>query len=189
MSERFLPPRPYNLGKDLAMARKAALGVEGLERRSLLSGVGDVLTTGEAGETTVGVIASGPGAGNIIPITPFVLSTVSTNKASYKVGQSVRITMDMIDTKTPEVAPPAASGRELITILRGTTAVWEVSREVQTKKADRVEPAGSVQITTVWNGRPNVPRVHKIPPGVYTINITYGDYIGSTTIAIGRKGL
>jgi hypothetical protein len=142
--------------------------------------------TDSPGTGTNGCAAGGPpsqGATNV----PVVSWTVTTNHATYKVGQSVRATLKL--TSGGSLAPtlPTGKGREVITVADGLTTVYRSTRAVRPSKVKGVALSKAQEITAIWNGRPNQPGIHKLKPGTYVIAVTYDNlYELGEEIQIGR---
>ncbi len=88
-------------------------------------------------------------------------------------------------------ARPASSpiqSREQITVLDGTQVISRMTRRIPASALKHLKAGRTVMLTTVWNGRPNQPGIPDLKPGLYTIDFAFGDYGGSTAIALGRKG-
>ena len=65
--------------------------------------------------------------------------------------------------------------------------VSRLTRRIPASSLKQLEAGHSVTLTMVWNGRPNQPLVHALKPGSYAIDVAYGDYGSSTTIALRRQ--
>jgi hypothetical protein len=144
-------------------------------------------TDASNGGVTVGSNTGGQGTSGTI-VLPLVISTVSTDKHSYKVGQSVRISLTIQHGGNAATALPPLKGHEVITITDGSIVIWKASRKVLPAVRHRpISPHQTVTMTVVWNGQANRPGVVGLKPGRYTIHVVDGDYSGTSTIAIGRN--
>ena len=121
-------------------------------------------------------------------VAPSINFTVTTNHANYKVGESVRISLKIPGTGAARPASSLVQLREQITVLDGTQVVSRMTRRIPASTLKHLEAGRTVMLTTIWNGRPNQPGIHGLKPGSYTIDVAYGDYGGSTAIALVRKG-
>jgi hypothetical protein len=142
---------------------------------------GDVLTRSSSGNSSTSGTGDGGSsatAGN---------AAVTTNHADYKVGDRVRIRLKIPGAVSATSTALPVRSRELITILDGTQVVSRVTHRVPSSTFKHLKAGRSVTLTTFWNGRPNQPGIQSVKPGTYTIDAVYGDYRGSTAIAIGRK--
>jgi hypothetical protein len=142
---------------------------------------------GATGLMAIGIVAPETGSSSQVPATPLVSSTASTNRSTYRPGQDVRIIMSINGGSTNQTALPTARRRELITIVRGSTVVWKATRRVPSVALKRAEAGVTAKVSKLWDGRPNQADIRSLKAGEYTIDVTYGDYGGSTTIRIGRK--
>jgi Intracellular proteinase inhibitor len=120
-------------------------------------------------------------------IAPLVNASVVTNQTEYQPGQKVRVTLTIPGSDPANVALPGGKGHEQITVLDGTQVVSRLNRRVPTLTLRHLDEGRTVKLTKIWNGRPNQSGVHELKPGNYTIDVAYGDYAGSSVIAIGRK--
>ncbi len=109
--------------------------------------------------------------------------TLTTNHADYRVGERVSISLKIRAASTAKPAP-----REEITVLDGSRVVYKATRRLAALTLKQFEAGRPVTLTTIWNGRPNQPGIRALKPGYYTIDVRYGDYAGSTDIAIDRLG-
>jgi Intracellular proteinase inhibitor len=184
------------------MARKYTLSFDDLEGRRLLSGptlnpapiqIGDggTVTAIPIGTVTLGPVTgwTGESVGVIFsPITatpiPVVDSMVTTNKAAYRIGQPVRITVTFRNGGTVEAALPSGKVREHITITQGSTVVWDATRPVPLGHIKTIQPGQTITFTKVWDGRPNQPGVHQLEPGTYSVNVEIGGYGSGQTIQL-----
>jgi hypothetical protein len=140
------------------------------------------------GTSPGGGTTTGPGSSTQGPSTPLDVASVSTPKTAYPIGGNVHITFQIDASGATEAGLPAGKGRALITIEKGSTVVWKANRLVRHPRLKTLATGQAIRFTTVWHGRPNQPGIHGLTPGDYTIDVVYGDFSGSTTIALGRKG-
>ena len=68
-----------------------------------------------------------------------------------------------------------------ITVLHGSTVI---ARIPSTAKTHWLKSGKSLQLTALWNGKPNQAGVTRIPPGIYTIEFDEGGYSASGQIRI-----
>ena len=68
-----------------------------------------------------------------------------------------------------------------ITVLNGSTVVARIPVTVKTRM---LKPGKSLQITVLWNGKPNQAGVTQIPAGIYVIEFNEGGYAVSSQIRI-----
>jgi hypothetical protein len=149
---------------------------------------GDGTTTGGDGTTTGGGTTTGPDSSSQGPSTPLDVASVSTPKTAYPIGGNVPITFQISASGATQAGLPAGKGRELITIEKGSTVVWKANRLVHHPRLKALATGQAIRLTTVWHGLPNQHGIHGLTPGDYTIDVVYGDFSGSTTIALRRKG-
>ncbi len=131
------------------------------------------------------------------PTSPLIATTLSTNRRVYRMGQSVQILLTMQEAGTKQkvkghgtTAVSSATKFDRITVMEGSTLVWQSRRGVFTPKVRKVEPRQTIKLSAVWNGRSNQPGVRKLTPGTYTIetNGADGDALSTTiTIEPGRS--
>ena len=142
--------------------------------------------SGTTGDTSTGGTSGTSSPASQGPVTPPAAPAtawVTTDRSAYKVGRHVHITLNI---ESPG-ADQAAGARERITITRGSKVVWKAARRVRLVALHRVEPNGTIGLSTVWNGRPNQLGLHGVRPGAYTIDVVYGDFGGSTSIRIAAR--
>ena len=142
--------------------------------------------TSSSGDTRTSGIGDGgsTSTGQVLPIN----STVTANRADYKVGESVNITLKIPGTGAAKPAAASVQSREQITVLDGTQVVSRTTHRIPIFKLKHLKAGQAVTLTSVWNGRPNQPGIHALKPGSYTIDVAYGEYGGSTAIALVRRG-
>jgi hypothetical protein len=144
-------------------------------------------TTGDTSTGSTSDTSSPASQGTTTPPAASATSWVTTDQATYKVGRQVHITLNIENPGANQAALPARA-RELITIKRGSKVVWKAAHRVRTVPLSRVETNGTIELNTVWNGRPNQPGLHGARPGTYTIDVVYGAYDASTSIKIAARG-
>lgn len=125
------------------------------------------------------------------PAKPLVDATLSTNHRAYRPGQSVRITLTIHEPVTGQKAAShgttAATPNpklDRITVLEGSTVVWQSRPGVFTREARKLRPGRPINLSAVWNGRPNQPGMIKLTPGTYTIKAEGDGDTTNTTITI-----
>ena len=113
-----------------------------------------------------------------------VAITVSTNRSSYRLWQSVRISLKLTNVSTKNVAVIPKRSTENITVLEGSTVVYRSSQTVRSLDAGTLARGQSVTLTTLWPGRANQRGVQKLSPGVYTIRVADDGFVASTAVQI-----
>ncbi len=146
-------------------------------------------TSSTTNDPVTGVGNTNTGSGSTgLPIAPNTVSTVATDKSAYKVGQSVHIAL-VVQKRVPvKGAVPSLRPRELITVMEGSTVIWQATRRIPSVQRNRVSTGESATFTTVWNGKSNQAGIRKLSPGSYSVEITDSEYGGQTSFTIGRKG-
>ena len=145
--------------------------------------------TGDDGSSTTGQgMSGGGGSSSTAPVASLINSTVTANHADFKAGEAVRITLKIHGEKATTATSPQVPSREVVTILDGSRLISRMTRRVPFVKLKHLDAGRSITLTTVWDGRPNQPGAHQLSPGVYTIEVGYAGYRGSTAIDIGRNG-
>ncbi len=99
--------------------------------------------------------------------------TLTTQKASYKSGQAVRMTFKVVNTSGKAVTYNFGSGQRFdVTATNAAgTPVWEwASGKLfsQNLSSLPVAPGKALTYNAVWNGRGT--SGHPLPPGVYTLS-------------------
>ncbi len=113
-----------------------------------------------------------------------VLATLSTDQVRYKLGQSVHISFVLKDVSAKHIAVQPNKNVAQITVLSGSTEVYEASRTVHALAAKTIKPGQTVKLATVWSGKANRPAVKKLSPGTYTIQVEDDGYVASTTLQV-----
>jgi len=72
-----------------------------------------------------------------------------------------------------------------ITVLAGSTEVYQSNRTVRALASGVIKPGQTVKVATLWSGKANRPGVKKLSPGTYTIQVDDDGYLASTTVQIG----
>ncbi len=119
------------------------------------------------------------------PTSSPMLATLSTNRQSYRPGQSVRATLVFQNVSDSSIAVSHNANTDGITVSLGAKMVWRSSRTVPNASIQQmVQPGGSVSWNAVWNGRSNQRGAKHLGPGTYTIQATEGGYSATTTFRI-----
>jgi Intracellular proteinase inhibitor len=114
-----------------------------------------------------------------------MLATLSTNRQSYRPGQSVRATLVIQNVSDSSITVSHNANTDGITVSLGAKMVWRSSRTVPNASIQQmVQPGGSVSWNAVWNGRSNQRGAKHLGPGTYTIQATEGGYSATTTFRI-----
>jgi hypothetical protein len=115
-----------------------------------------------------------------------VTATLLTNHPAYKPGQSIHLSMVLENVSKAKVrlAPDAQS--DGITVLAGSTVVFQSSRIRGVLAARTIKPHHSIKLALAWSGRPNQAGVAKLAPGTYTVLVVEGGYTGTTTVRLER---
>ena len=113
-----------------------------------------------------------------------VVATLSTVQATYKVGQTVRVSLTLKDISASKVAVRQSQHIDKLTVLRGSTVVYESARRFRAFASKTIKPGHALKTTTVWSGEANQLGVKKLTPGIYTIEVDDDGYVASTTVNI-----
>ncbi len=146
-----------------------------------------VVSASSSGNTSTSG-TGGDGSSSTGQVAPLINSTVTTNHADYQVSESVHIRLRITGMGAAKPASASVQSREQITVLDGTQVVFRRTRRIPASTWKHLQAGRTVTLTTAWNGRPNQPGIHGLKPGSYTIDVAYGDYGGSTAIALSRNG-
>jgi hypothetical protein len=111
-----------------------------------------------------------------------VLATLSTGQGRYKLGESVHISLILKDVSAKHIALKPNRNVAQITVLAGSTEVYESSRTLRAIKP--MKPDHTIKLTTLWSGKANQPGVKKLSPGTYTIQVADDGYVASKTVRI-----
>jgi hypothetical protein len=116
--------------------------------------------------------------------TPLVVS-LTTDRASYRAGQPVHITLFETNTTAAAIAV-SASGASSVSITRQGVAVWKKpARGAGAHASILLNPGQSRQITLAWPGQFNQhPATHRT--GLFLITATVDRVAASATIRIDR---
>jgi hypothetical protein len=77
------------------------------------------------------------------------------------------------------------SGADGFTVSQGSTLIW--SRPLKERTPGMQEtllPGQVLNLTAIWNGRPNQRGAGRLEPGAYTVNASLSGYSASETIEI-----
>ena len=85
---------------------------------------------------------------------PSTSSRVTTNRADYLIGESVRISLKVPGNGSAEPSTAPLKSREQITVLDGTQVVYRITRRIPAFRLKQLEAGRTVILTTAWNGRP-----------------------------------
>jgi hypothetical protein len=113
-----------------------------------------------------------------------VAVTLSTAHATYKVGQTVRISFILKDVSASNVAVKQNHHIDKLTVLRGSTVIYESARKFRAFASKTIKPGHTLKMTTMWSGKANQSGVKKLTPGTYTIEVDDGGFVASTTVEI-----
>jgi hypothetical protein len=183
-----VPADPGGFTADFQIVASTSGSNDGTATSNDGTGTSNESTGASSGGVTAGVGTGATGAPGT-DFTPVVYSTVSSNKDAYRVGQKVRISLNIQVGGDADVALPPLGKHDLITIADGSKVVWKATRKVgRAARLTTISPRHPITVNVVWNGRANQPGVHGLRPGPYTIDVVDGGYGGATTIEIGRKG-
>jgi hypothetical protein len=139
--------------------------------------------TTETGPSDSGQDASAP----LDSTSPGLVAAVSTGRSRYGLGQNVHIRVAVPGRGPSEAAMSRARPVEKITILDGDRVVARLARRIPVSKWKQAEAGRAVRVAKVWDGQPNQPGVRHLTSGDYTIDVTAGEYSGSTTVSLVRK--
>jgi hypothetical protein len=113
-----------------------------------------------------------------------VLASLSTGQTSYKVGQSIRLSVILNDVSASKLTVRQRHSIDKLTVLAGSTVVYESTRVVRPLTAKMIKPGNRLQLTTVWSGEANQVGVKNLTPGSYTIEVDADGYAATTTIQL-----
>ena len=104
---------------------------------------------------------------------------------AYKTGQSVHIALMLKNVSANQITAKANRNVAQITVLSGSSTVYQSSRTIRSLAASKIKPGQTVKLTTLWSGKANQSGVKKLSPGTYTIQVADNGYTASTTVQIG----
>jgi hypothetical protein len=119
-----------------------------------------------------------PPKGTSVPPIAVTLSTAPT----YKLGQSVRLSLTLKDVSASKVAIRESRHVETVTVQHGSTVAYESARRVHPLTARMIRASHPLKLTTLWSDKANQIGVKKLTPGTYTITVNDDGYIASTTV-------
>jgi hypothetical protein len=108
--------------------------------------------------------------------------TLSTEHATYAVGQSVPISLVLNDVSSNKVTVKERQSVETVTVQHGSTMVYESARKARALAAEVIKPGHPLKLTALWSGKSNRLGAERIAPGSYTITLDVGGYAASTTV-------
>jgi hypothetical protein len=115
---------------------------------------------------------------------PPLAVTLPTAHATYKLGQSVPISLVLKNVSISKVAVKQNHHVDRLTVLRGSTVVYESARKLHTVASAKIKPGHALKLTTIWSGKANQLGIKKLTPGTYTIEVDDDGYLASTTVQI-----
>ncbi len=146
--------------------------------------VSDSLSPNAASATIQILSTPYPTQSNPQPRPTPIAVTLSTGHAAYKLGQSVAISLVLKNVSASKVAVKQNPNVDVLTVLRGSTVVYESARKLHTFTSAKIKPGHALKVATVWPGKVNQVGVKKLSPGTYTIEVDDGGYVASTTVQI-----
>jgi hypothetical protein len=120
------------------------------------------------------------------PSVPPIAATLST-APTYKLGQSVPLSLILKDVSASEVAINESRHIETVTVQHGSTVVYESARKVRPLTSRVIRSGHPFKLTTLWSGKPNQAGVKKLAPGAYTITVDDDGYAASTTVDLLKR--
>ena len=118
------------------------------------------------------------------PNPPSVTAIVTTNHATSHAGKPVHIKITLKNIANTNAQLASHAGADGITVLEGSTVIARTTKSLLTPKARTLKPGQSLQLTALWNGKPNQAGEHKIAAGMYTIEVDEGGYTASAKVRI-----
>jgi hypothetical protein len=115
-----------------------------------------------------------------------VTATLTTDHTVYHRGHVVHFTLTLTDVGDSAVNLTPNPATDGFIVSRGTTVVWRRTPRSPAFTAHTLQPGQSVQVSALWNGRPNQPGSPNLRPGTYTVQVEEDGFAGSATITIGR---
>jgi hypothetical protein len=112
---------------------------------------------------------------------PVFTATLTTNHATTHAGKPVRITITFKNTAKTSQLLALDAATDGITVLHGSTVIAKIS---STARTHTLKSGKSLQLTALWNGKPNQAGVTEVSPGIYTIEFDEGSYSASGQIRI-----
>jgi hypothetical protein len=111
------------------------------------------------------------------------LSTAPT----YKLGQSVRISLTLKDVSASKVAIKESRHVETVTVQHGSTVVYESTRRVHPLTSRMIRTGHPLKLKAIWSGKANQVGVEKLTPGTYTITVDDAGYVASTAVQLTTR--
>jgi hypothetical protein len=110
------------------------------------------------------------------------LTTVATN---YQHGARVRLKFALQNQTNNYINLTLGAGADGFSVTQGTKVIWSRPLKERTPGMQNVLLPGQVlNLTAVWNGRPNQRGVGRLAPGIYTVNASLSGYSAKGTIRI-----
>jgi 3-keto-L-gulonate-6-phosphate decarboxylase len=109
---------------------------------------------------------------------------LTTNHATSHAGKPIRFKITLKDVAKTNAQLAAHTGADGITVLEGSTVIARTTKSLLTSKAKTLKPGQSLQLTGLWNGKPNQASLKQIAAGSYTIEVDEGGYTASTNVRI-----
>ena len=110
--------------------------------------------------------------------------TLSTEHHTYKVGQTIPISVVLKDVSSQRVAVRQGHNVGKLTVLEGSTVVYEKERKFPAFASGTIKPGHALKLTTMWSGSEHQVGVKKLTPGTYTIEVDDNGYVASTTVQV-----
>jgi hypothetical protein len=108
------------------------------------------------------------------------------SQPGYKPGQSIHLSMVLKNSSKAKVPLRLGGAGDGITVMAGSTVVFQSSRIRAAFSARSIKPHHSVKLALAWSGRPNQAGIGKLSPGTYTVEVVEGGYTGTTTVRLVR---
>ncbi len=119
-----------------------------------------------------------------LPSPPPIAVRLSTAHDTYKLGQSISISVVLSNDTASKVAARQGRGIEAVIVQEGSTVVYESTRKVRALASEVIKPGHALKLTALWSGKLNQSGVKKLTPGRYTITVDDDGYVGLTTVRI-----
>jgi hypothetical protein len=114
-----------------------------------------------------------------------VAAALLAQHPSYKLGESVHMSLILKDVSASKVAAVKQSGGvETLTVQRGSTMVYESVRKAPVLPLQMIKTGHPLELTTVWSGKANRAGIKKLTPGTYTITVDDAGYVASTAVQL-----
>ena len=120
-------------------------------------------------------------------VEPAAIAVTLSTAPSYKLGQSVPLSLILEDTSASKVAINESRHIETVTVRHGSTIVYESTRKVRPLASRMLRSGHPLKLTLLWSGKPNQAGVKKLAPGAYTITVDDDGYAASTTVDLLKR--